>query len=59
MNPYWLANGKPGTLGRLIAERDAEQLVYVVTDSPPVEFAWVHDRWPRLVNLRAAGNTNH
>jgi hypothetical protein len=25
--------------------------VYVVTESPPPEFAWVHDRFPRLLKM--------
>jgi len=35
----------------LIAERDEKQLVYVVTEPPPANLEWVHDRWPRLVKL--------
>jgi hypothetical protein len=32
----------------LLAERDGEQRVYVVTEETPAEYHWVHDRWPRL-----------
>lgn len=35
----------------LLAERNGEQRVYVVTVKTPPEHAWIHDRWPRLVRL--------
>lgn len=35
----------------LLAERNQQQRVYVVTEPPPVDLAWIHDRWPRLVKL--------
>lgn len=35
----------------LLAERNNEQRVYVVTVSTPPEYAWIHDRWPKLVRL--------
>ena len=35
----------------LIAERDKQQRVYVVTERPPPEFASIHDRFPRLLKL--------
>jgi putative SOS response-associated peptidase YedK len=35
----------------LVAERNQKQLVYVVTEPPPPEYAWIHDRYPRLVRL--------
>lgn len=33
----------------LLATHDDKARVYVVTTETPAEFAWVHDRWPRLV----------
>jgi putative SOS response-associated peptidase YedK len=36
----------------LVAERNEQQLVYVVTEPPPPEYAWIHDRYPRLVKLK-------
>jgi putative SOS response-associated peptidase YedK len=35
----------------LIAERDSQQRVYVVTERPPTDYAWIHDRFPRLVKM--------
>jgi putative SOS response-associated peptidase YedK len=35
----------------LIAERNQQQRVYVVTESPPPEYAWIHDRFPRLLKM--------
>lgn len=35
----------------LIATRDEESRVYVVTTDTPQEYEWVHDRWPRLIDL--------
>ena len=35
----------------LLAERDGEQRVYVVTEETPHEYHWIHDRWPRLRRL--------
>ncbi len=31
----------------LLAERDKETRVYVVTIDAPLEYAWIHDPWPR------------
>jgi len=31
----------------LIGEGDAQRL-YVITTSPPSEYAWIHDRWPLI-----------
>lgn len=52
---HWFDMKPEMAIQGLIAERDAEQLVYVVTETPPAEFAWVHDRWPKLVNVKAEG----
>jgi hypothetical protein len=35
----------------LVAERNEQQLVYVVTEPPSPEYAWIHVRWPRLVKV--------
>lgn len=35
----------------LIAEREEKQLIYVVTEAPPSNYSWIHDRWPRLVSM--------
>ncbi|WP_292913401.1 hypothetical protein [Nitrosomonas sp.] len=39
----------------LLAKRDDEMRVYVVTINAPPEYAWIHDRWPRLVRLTVFG----
>ncbi len=36
----------------LLAERDNEMRLYVVIINTPPEYAWIHDRWPRLVRLK-------
>jgi len=33
----------------LLAVHEDQARVYVVTTETPAEYAWVHDRWPRLV----------
>ena len=42
----------------LIAEREKQQRVYVVTERPPAEYAWIHDRYPRLIKLGSLQSTN-
>ena len=35
----------------LVAHVDNEERVYVITESVPVELAWLHDRWPSMVDI--------
>ncbi|SFM43505.1 hypothetical protein [Nitrosomonas communis] len=35
----------------LLAERNDEHRVYIVTEETPPQYHWIHDRWPRLVRL--------
>ena len=35
----------------LVAERGEQQLVYVVTESPPAIYSWIHDLYLRLVKI--------
>jgi putative SOS response-associated peptidase YedK len=51
---HWFDVSNGMAIQGLLAERDDTQLVYVVTEQPPPNFAWVHDRWPRLVNTNAS-----
>lgn len=37
----------------LLANRGDESRVYVVTTDTPAEFHYIHDRWPRLVQLES------
>jgi putative SOS response-associated peptidase YedK len=48
---HWFELGEGMALQGLLAEYKDEQRVYVVTVDTPPEFAWVHDRWPRLVKV--------
>ncbi len=47
----WIELDKRMVIQGLLAERDKETRVYVVTINTPPEYAWIHDRWPRLVRL--------
>jgi len=49
---HWIELDKKITIQGLLAERKKEQRVYVVTIDTPLENAWIHDRWPRLVRLK-------
>ena len=48
----WIELDKRMVIQGLLAERDKETRVYVVTIDAPPEYAWIHDRWPRLVRLK-------
>jgi len=48
---HWIEIDKRVVIQGLIAERSNEIRVYVVTVSTPPEYAWKHDRWPRLVKV--------
>jgi len=48
---HWIELGKEMGIQGLLAEREKEYRVYVVTVNTPPEYAWIHDRWPRLVRL--------
>lgn len=48
---HWIELGKRMAIQGLLATREEEIRVYVVTISTPLEYAWMSDRWPRLVRL--------
>ncbi len=48
---HWFDVEPNMTIQGLIATKGEEHLVYVVTETPPPDYAWVHDRWPRLVKM--------
>jgi putative SOS response-associated peptidase YedK len=48
---HWFDVDPEMAIQGLIATRGEEKLLYVVTETPPPEFSWVHDRWPRLVRI--------
>lgn len=53
---HWFDMAPHMAIQGLLAERRGKHIVYVVTVSPPPEFAWCHDRWPRLVKLKTNNN---
>lgn len=48
-NSHWIDVPKGMAIEGLIVRFDDEQRLYVVTEDTPPEYAWVHDRWPRIV----------
>ncbi|OSO71396.1 hypothetical protein B6N17_020410 [Stutzerimonas stutzeri] len=43
---------EPGfALDCLVLGEGDQRRVYVITSSPPEEFAWIHDRWPMATLL--------
>lgn len=50
-NSHWIDVPKGRAIEGLIVRFDDEARLYVVTEDTPREFAWVHDRWPRIVAL--------
>ncbi|MEI2768754.1 MAG: hypothetical protein V9E86_09795 [Nitrosomonas sp.] len=46
---HWIELDKRMVIQELLAERDKETRVYVMIIDTPPEYAWIHDRWPRLV----------
>ncbi|SFK63183.1 hypothetical protein SAMN05216302_10116 [Nitrosomonas aestuarii] len=48
---HWIELDKWMVIQGLLAERDKETWVYVVTIETSPEYAWIHDCWPRLVRL--------
>ncbi len=45
---HWITFAPRMAIQALLAERDGEQRVYVVTEETLSEYHWIHDRWPRL-----------
>lgn len=48
---HWFDVSPQIAIQGLLAERSDKQLVYVVTESPPRDLAWIHDRWPRMIKM--------
>lgn len=44
----WITLAPGMVIQALLAERDGEQRVYVITEETPPKCHWIHDRWPRL-----------
>lgn len=48
---HWIDVPQGSAIEALIVNNNEEQRVYVITEDTPEEYAWVHDRWPRLLHL--------
>ncbi|MCB1936217.1 MAG: hypothetical protein KDF59_09785 [Nitrosomonas sp.] len=48
---HWFPLAPGMVIQALLAERKGEKRVYVVTEETPLEYSWIHDRWPRLKRL--------
>lgn len=46
---HWFDMEATMVIQGLLAERNEEHRVYVVTTDTPAEYHYIHDRWPRLV----------
>ena len=53
---HWIQVPDGHAIQGLLAVRGDEARVYVVTTETPADFAWVHDRWPRLISVRYNSN---
>lgn len=45
---HWLDVPEGHAIDALVVRRDGEARLYVITEETPPEYAWVHDRWPRI-----------
>lgn len=50
-NSHWVAVPDGKAVEALITRSGDDARLYVITEDTPPEFSWVHDRWPRIVNL--------
>ena len=51
MVSHWIDITQGKAIEALVLDNKAEQRIYVVTENTPPEYAWVHDRWPKLVSI--------
>lgn len=49
---HWFDVPQGYALECLIIGEGEQRRVYVVTTDPPEEYAWIHDRWPLLAELK-------
>jgi hypothetical protein len=49
---HWVDVSEGQCIQGLLATVGEERRLYVVTEDTPIEYAWVHDRWPRLRLIR-------
>lgn len=45
---HWIDVPEGMAIEGLIVTQDDDARLYVVTEDTPTEYAWVHDRWPRI-----------
>lgn len=50
---HWINVPEGHLIQGLLAVHDDQARVYVVTTDTPPEYQWVHDRWPRLIDIQA------
>ncbi|MDB6446370.1 hypothetical protein PII47_23530 [Pseudomonas sp. 21TX0197] len=48
---HWFDMNEGFGLECLVLGEDENRRVYVVTTSPPADYAWIHDRWPMIGRL--------
>lgn len=53
---HWFDMNEGYALECLVIGEGEDRRVYVVTTSPPEEYAWIHDRWPMVSALPAASD---
>ena len=59
---YWFDIDEGYALAGLIAHSESASRLFVITTPVPDELAYIHDRWPKIVNLydkNEVGRLNH
>jgi putative SOS response-associated peptidase YedK len=54
---HWIKLESGMVIQALLAERNDECRVYIVTEETPSQYHWIHDRWPRLIRLSDQNKT--
>lgn len=50
---HWVDVPSDSAIEALIVKAKDESRLYVITEDTPPAYAWVHDRWPRLIQSNA------
>lgn len=48
---HWIDIPQGFAIEALVVENGTEKRLYIVTEDTPPEYSWVHDRWPKLLNV--------
>jgi len=48
---HWFDMNPGFALECMVVGEGEDQRVYIVTTSPPEQYAWIHDRWPMIARL--------